>query len=358
MRGSTLVRGLVAACAALSLTTGTALLTGTAAAAVPKSWELKLAIRYFPSTGDHSQYDTALVEGRTAWFFGGTNFSGRGAPEVETRAKGRWHPSLLPSGLRTWITGASAVSASDIWAVTFLGGAVLQWNGGHWEKVVPGRWNDNAQFTGITAVSAGNIWLFGDKGRSTPGAGTWHLSGSKWTEIRGAAGELYRASEASPTDLWGIGGTAGDMTMLMRYRGTTWRPVTPAALSGFRYSYVLAVGKHSVWVAGSVAGIPMLGHYDGKGWTADSTPATVPPSGICRDGRGGIWVIANSGFGPSVVYDRSASGTWTTAPVFRSSADEVLSCAAIPGTTSAWGAGKSAAPAGTAAAVYGYGKVP
>ena len=351
--------------AATVLATALASLGGIApaSAATPpnaavKSWSLKLAIRYFPSAGNHSQFDTVLVAGRTAWFFGGTNFSGKGAPEIETRANGRWHPSLLPSGLRTWITGASAVTASDIWAVTYLGGAVVHWNGTRWSRVAPGRWNDNAQFTGIVAISPDNVWLFGGKGRSTPGAGTWHLSGTKWTEVRGTAGEIYRASEASPTDLWGIGGTAGDMTTLMRYRGTAWERVTPTALTGFTYSSVLALGPDSVWVAGSVTGIPMLGHYNGRGWTAYSTPAIVPPSGICRDGRGGIWVVANSGSGPSVMYDRSASGNWTTAPVSQTSANEVLGCASIPRTTSAWGAGKSAAPAGTAAAVYGYGKVP
>jgi hypothetical protein len=352
MRGRTVTRAFAAACAAL------ATMTGVASASVPPSWKLKLAIRYFPSAGNHSQYDTVLVVGGTAWFFGGTNFSGKGAPEVETRSKGKWQPSLLPSGLRSWISGASAVSSSDLWAVTFLGGTVARWNGTRWATVASGRWNDNAQFTGIVAISPGNVWLFGGPGRGTPGAGTWHWSGSGWTETKGAAGHLFKASEAAPADLWGIGGTAGDMTTLMRFRGKTWQAVTPANLAGFTYSAVLAVGEGNVWVAGSMNGVPMLGHYDGKGWTAISTPAIVPPSAICRDGNGGIWVVANSGSGPSVVYDRSASGHWTTAQVSNTSANEVLGCAAIPGTTSAWGAGKSAAPKGTAAAVYGYGKVP
>jgi len=33
-------------------------------------------------------------------------------------------------------------------------------------------------------------------------------------------------------------------------------------------------------------------------------------------------------------------------------ADEVLACALVPGTTRAWGAGKAAAPQGSAAAAY------
>ncbi len=356
MRGRTVTRGLVAVCVALATAAAAAPAPAPATAAQP--WNLDLAIRYFPSAGYHSQYVTVLALGRTAWFFGGSNFAGKGTPEVEVHARRGWRPSFLPSGLRSWIAGASAVSASNIWAVTYLGGKVVRWNGEHWVKVAAGRWNNDAQFTGIVAISPGDVWLFGGRGWSAPGAGTWHWSGRKWTEVRGAPGRIYRASEASKSDLWGIGGTPGNMTELWRHRRSGWYQVSPARLAGFSYSAVLAINPDDVWVAGSQSGIPMLGHYNGQGWTAISTPALVPPTAICRDGRGGIWVIANSGFGPSSAYDRGSHGNWTTAPVGRTSADEVLGCAAIPGTTSAWGAGKSQAPAGTAAAVYGYGKVP
>ena len=351
MRG-TLFRGLAAACAILAATSGSAL------AAAPASWQLKLAIRYFPSLGLHSQYDTVLVTKGTAWFFGGTNFSGKGSPQIETRAHHAWHDSKLPSGLHSWIASASAVSTSDIWAMTRLGGAVVHWNGTRWTKVASGRWNDNAQFTSIVAIAENDVWLFGGEGRSTRGAGLWHWSGSKWTEIKGTPGTIYRASEASRDDLWGIGGAGGDMTTLWRFRGSGWHVVTPANLAGFTYSDVLAIARDNVWVAGSLDGVPTLGHYNGKGWFQVTTPVSVPPSAMCRDGRGGIWVIANSGFGPSAVYDLSAKGNWTTAQVSKTSANEVLGCASIPGTTSAWGAGKAAAPSGTAAAVYAYGKVP
>jgi hypothetical protein len=329
-----------------------------AAALKTQSWNLKLAIRYFPSAGNHSQYDTVVAEGRTGWFFGGSNFSGNGIPEVERFSNDQWHQSVLPRGLHSWITGASAVSANDIWAVTILDGAVLNWNGSQWVRQPGGRWRDKAQFTGIVALSPGNVWLFGGKGIKYQGAGTWHLSGSAWTQVKGMAADIYRASAVSATDMWGIGGIRGSMNALLRYRGSTWSHVTPVALSGFHYSYVLALSPTSVWVAGSVAGTPELGHYNGHGWTALTMPGTTQASAMCRDGRGGVWVIANSGFGPSTVLDRSASGNWTSAPVSQTSANEVLGCALIPRSQAAWGAGKSAAPAGTAAAVYGYGNVP
>jgi hypothetical protein len=44
--------------------------------------------------------------------------------------------------------------------------------------------------------------------------------------------------------------------------------------------------------------------------------------------------------------------------VHATSADEVLACALVPGTSAVFGAGKAAAPAGSAAAVYGFGRTP
>ena len=319
---------------------------------------LKLATRYFPPASSHSQYHSVLVEGRIAWFFGGSNFSGRGRPVVEQRSNGRWHTSTLPSGLRSWISGASGVAANDIWAVTYLGGKVLHWNGSNWAVVPKGGWNNFAQFTGIQAFSPHNVWLFGARGPSHKGAGTWHLSGTKWTEVRGVAGDIYRASAVSPTDMWGIGGIRGSLNALLRYHNGKWVHETPVNLAGFTYSYILALSPTDVWVAGSVLGSPQLGHYDGHGWVATSLPALVPATGMCRDGRGGLWVIANSGTGPSFVLDRSATGSFRSVPVARSSTSEVMACAMVPHTASTWGAGKAPAPAGTAAAVYAYGKVP
>jgi len=325
-------------------------------AAVP--WKLKLAISYFPSAGHHSQYDTALAVGGTGWFFGGSNFSGRGVPEAETRQHDRWRQSVLPRGLRSWITGASAVSPADIWAVTYLGGSVVHWNGSAWAVQPKGGWTANALFTGVAAAGPQNVWLFGATGRPGKGAGTWHLTGSKWAKVKGAAAHIDKASAVSASDIWAIGGTGGSLKALLQLRGATWHRVSPAALSGFSYSAVLAVSPADVWVAGSVAGTQELGHYDGHAWTVVSVPSATLVSAMCRDGRGGLWVISNPGIGPSGLLNWSASGHWKFAKVSSTSANEVFACALIPGTKSAWGVGRASAPKGTAAAVYGYGPTP
>jgi hypothetical protein len=337
-------------------------LAGTAAADTPitgrPSWQLKFADQYLKPVQGHSQYLVVIAEPRDSWFFGGSNLAGRGVPEVVRRTGGKWQFPALPPGLRSWIAAASAQSPRDIWAVTYLGGAVLHWNGSTWSTEPRGNWAAGTQFTGINAVGAKSVWLFGAGGRTFPGAGTWHWNGSGWTRARGIAGAVRRASALSPTDIWAIGGIGGSLNALLQLRGTTWRHVSPAALAGFRYSDVVALGRGNVWVAGSVAGIPKLAHFDGTAWTAATMPGSVPATGICRDGRGGVWVIANSSHGPSVLRERSATGHWTTATVSSSSADEVVACAWLPRSARVWGAGKSMAVQGSAAAIYGFGKVP
>ncbi len=299
-----------------------------------------------------------LVEGHAAWFFGGSNIAGKSVPEAERRQNGRWHSSVLPPRLHSWIAAASATSATDIWAVTALRGTVLNWNGTRWTALPRGRWSAKAQFTGIVAISRANVWLFGARGSEQAGAGTWHLSGTKWTHVRGMAADLDEASAVSPAVMWGIGGIHGTQNALLQFSHSTWRHVTPAALGGFTYTSVLALGPSDVWVTGSVAGSPELGHFNGRDWSALTMPGLVPGNGMCRDGRGGLWVIANPGTGPSSVLDHSATGHWTSPKVSNTSANEVLACAHVGGRNATWGAGKAAAPTGTAAAAYGFGNVP
>jgi hypothetical protein len=238
---------------------------------------------------------------------------------------------------------------------------VLRWDGSAWTTQPRGGWKPGTRFTGITAVSPTDVWLFGTTNFRFAGAGTWHLTGTKWVRAKGTASRIYQASEATPADVWGIGviGGAGlpvgANNALVHFTGSSWHHVRPAALAGFRYSQVLALGRASVWVAGTQGGHPELGHFDGSRWTAFSMPGTVPATGMCRDGLGGLWVVANSGKSPSIMRERSFGGTWTTSVVSSNPANEVLSCGLVPNTTRVWGAGKSSAPHGSAAAGYRYG---
>lgn len=348
----------VAALVVASLVTTVAL----AGPAKPATWSPRYVTQY-PPLGNHSQFDAIVIQPGQAWFFGGSNVRGTiGVPKILFRHNGRWRPppAPLPNGLTSEITAASATSPTNMWAVTRFGGAVLFWDGTEWTESPNGGWGIGGQFTGITVVGPSNVWLFGSVSGGYLGAGTWHLTPSGWKRVFGAAAYLNKASAAGPRDIWAIGGARGSMRTLARYNGTSWAHVRPPALAGFRYSYVLALAPGNVWVAGSVAGQPKLGHFNGHHWTTRSVPGTHAATGMCRDGAGGLWVIANTGTSPSVVRRLSKSGHWSVARVSANATDEVLACAQVPGRKAAWGAGRADGPQGkgTAAAAYGTGDVP
>lgn len=341
------------------------LVTAVVAAARPASpvtWSPEYVTQYRP-LGGHSQFDAVIAEPGQAWFFGGSNVRGaHSVPKVLYRKNGRWLPTVgpLPPGLTSWITAASATSATNVWVVTRFGGAALSWDGTQWTRQPNGGWGTNTQFTGITVTGPSDVWLFGSTSARHLGAGTWHLTPAGWKQIFGAATYLNQGSAAGASDIWAIGGARGSMNTLAHYDGTTWTRKRPPALAGFRYSHVLTLTADDVWVAGSVAGKPKLGHFNGHRWTTATMPGTHAATGMCRDGQGGLWVIANAGTITSVVRHRSASGSWSVAHVSNNPTNEVLACALVPRRHAAWGAGQATGPAGmgTAAAAYGTGDVP
>jgi hypothetical protein len=348
-------------CAAIAALIVAARASATTGAATRRAWTLAEAFRYFPQRGFHSQFDAVLIEGGQPWMFGGSNVTGGGVPEAEYRTHGHWISATMPSGLHSWIVAASGPAPDFIWAVTYLGGSVLSWNGSNWTVLPNGGWAAGTRFTGIVVPGAADVWVFGSTGGGHLGAGTWHWDGGNWTQSFGAASDIYQASAVSDTDMWGIAGGTGRhtaLTNLLHFSAGSWHRVRPAALAGFRYSHVLALTPRNVWVAGSVNGTPELGHFNGHGWHALRMPGSVAATGMCRDGRGGLWVIANSGTSPSVVRHRSSAGSWSRSTVSANGANEVLACALVAGTRSPWGAGQSTAPRGRAAAAYRYQPAP
>ena len=318
------------------------------------TWRIVLARRFGAATAE-SGFDAVIAHKKDAWFFGGTNFAGPGHPLIEHRLDGHWHTALLPGQLPSWITAASAVSPKSVWAVGYLGGYVLTWNQLGWTRVASGGWAPGTQFTGIDAITKHNVWVFGSGGRHR-GAGTWHLTGTTWGKVGGIAGDIYSASDLSATSIWAIGGIKGTQNAVEYYDGAKWRHVTARALSGLRFSFVLAQAPDDVWLAGSIRqkgkNHPKLVHWNGKHWVRIAVPGAVTPTGITSDGSGGIWVVANQRSGPPYLLRRSGSGKWRLVKIGSSSATRISAVAIIPGSDSVWGAGFSPAKTGRKAAIY------
>jgi hypothetical protein len=357
-RSATALLGAGALAAGMMVTGSLAAGTAAQAAARP-AWQLARDAHYGPAKNE-SGYDAVLAHSDEAWFFGGTNLKRTGRPIAERWINDGWRRPVLPSGLTSWIAAASAASAKNVWAVSHLGGYVLDWVDGTWTQAPGWTPQPGRQLTGITAFTKNNVWVFGASSGANAGAGTWHYSGGTWKPVTGVASDIYRASDLGPASIWAIGGIGGSRNAVEHYDGLNWAQVTGKALRGMRFNAVLALTPDSVWVAGRARQHgrlkPKLAHFNGRQWVLIAVPGRAIPSQISSDGHGGIWVAANSAAG-SWMRHRSQHGRWRSTKIGTGPANQINAIAHIPGTTSLWAGGRTEAGTGTNAAIYSHGRI-
>lgn len=324
--------------------------------ATTSTWRVVFSHHYGPAT-DFSGYLTGLAPSKNdAWAFGGSDLSAStsGTPVAEHWNGTTWRGSVLPAGLTDEILAASADSASDVWAITHLSGDILHWNGTRWS--VSMHLNPHgAQFTGVTAVSPTNVWVFGGGG-FTGGLGTWHFNGSTWKQVTSAAG-LENASALSARSIWAIGSASAPQDSIWHYNGKAWRQVTATALKGLSFKDILAKSATSIWVAATLATNGRKGylvHFNGTQWTKLLLPWAVTASRIASDGHGGIWVSTFGSTDTSWIAHRSATGRWSRTVIGTSTTASLFDPVLIPGTTSTWGFGMVDGTTGSSAAIWSH----
>jgi hypothetical protein len=320
-------------------------------------WRLVMTGHY-GSPIDASGYSAVIAPARNdAWVFGGTN-PGASSQPVAERWNGRiWHAALLPGGLGSFISGASASGQANVWAVSSFGGYVLRWNGNRWS--VARTWNPAAQATCITAISPTDVWLFGAPGDGGQGTGTWRFDGHTWTRITGPGSAVYRASAISRRSIWGI--TAGPRGgSVERWDGRGWHRIrTGSALAGTRLDDVLATSPRSVWVVANFPASAADGHivvarWNGRTWRRYEARGLAIPRRLAADGHGGIWLTAMTlgSQTESRLLHLSRSGRWTQTAIARGLGNSISDLALVPGTWSLWGSGGFLTASGGDAAIW------
>ena len=170
---------------------------------------------------------------------------------------------------------------------------MLHWNGVRWRLAM--RWHEG-MITGLTAVSASDVWVFGTTASGTRETGTWHFNGRTWRPARGAAASIYRASAVSRHDIWAIAASPRADSILV-YRGRTWRPVrTGRVLAGVTLHDVLAISDDSVWVVGdevSAGSVRLvLAHWNGARWRRIPTRVRAWPGRLAPGPHGSVLITA------------------------------------------------------------------
>jgi hypothetical protein len=196
-------------------------------------------------------------------------------------------PPLSAPGIPDF-AAVSAVSPTDVWAVGSSLSATdstlaAQWNGQAWQVVTTpclngtkivlaedGCLQSQNELTGVTAVSADNVWASGYENETSSNFHVpyvLHWNGKTWTLVEtpnpasgqfGAGSSLFGITALSASDVWAVGhsenGDGTITTLTEQYNGSTWSVVdspNPGLLGTDTLLGVAGTGGSQLFAVGS-----------------------------------------------------------------------------------------------------------
>jgi hypothetical protein len=284
-----------------------------AAAAAPAAWK-SVAV---PSSVKQpaSLHAVSAVSSSLAWAAGtqgqtGFDTASYTSAALMLRWNGKtWSQVALPKlTAPASLTGVSAASASDAWAIGtddtvegpggFTGKAVvLHWNGTAWASVAFPD-SASAAVNAIAVAPNGTAWLVGstDATSDTSSVLVEEWNGKAWTVIQTGLGNTgawaNNVRVAADGDVWVVGAEQGgpldsNVAVIGYEHDGTWKSLTAPASSPSGTSMtdaddVLAVSPADLWVSGDALTIndefvrtwsgPVVYHYNGTAWQLNADP--------------------------------------------------------------------------------------
>ncbi len=269
---------------------------------------------YFDDTGI---YETLILH------WDGTSWSQVATPNPSSSFNGLWDVSADPS--------------SDAWAVGNWFGKhgyertlILHWDGVSWTRVAsPDPGSEGNYLSGVSAVSATDAWAVGeywhyDKTTAKPAEKTLtlHWDGTRWKKVKSPNSSLTHhvrnslsdVSAASPSDVWAVGGywsrPSSFHLMILHWDGTSWKKVgspNPSSTSNELLG-VSVVSAKNAWAVGeydtTAAGHTLILHWDGTRWNKVRSPNPSSTFNILGDvsavSAKNVWAVGH--------YDTTAAG--------------------------------------------------
>jgi hypothetical protein len=219
--------------------------------------------------------------------------------------------SLTP-GSGSTLNSVVALSPTDAWAVgqglnndaNQLVALIEHWNGASWHEVkTPTPPGDVQWLTGVSAGSPSDIWAVGvDDTSASEQTLTAHFNGSTWTIVPSpnpvsgnSQNDLSAVTVISPGDAWAVGAETNvdnqnfRLPLILQWNGAAWSQVTapnPGTEGTGTYG-VAALSSNDVWAVGetyeAAVGAPFTTYaaqWNGTQWTQVPTPNGPSTDGI------------------------------------------------------------------------------
>jgi hypothetical protein len=295
-------------------------LLGVSAASATDAW----AVGYKCSNAVCSEPD--LTYGTLTEHWNGTTWSTVASPNPDSSDQ---------------LTGVSAVSATDAWAVgnAVSGGTfILHWNGSKWSTTPDPVAGSIYFLDGVTAISATDAWAVGEYDEVSELTLILHWNGSKWSQVASPSpttlNQLYSVSAASATDAWAVGrdfpGSGSPYTNLTEHwNGSKWSEVaspSPGALTNALFG-VSTLTPANAWAVGESEAASselrtVVLHWNGKAWARVDSPDPGSSfsvlDGVSAVSASDAWAVgnysSNKGSTDSTLILRWNGTKWTQVP--------------------------------------------
>jgi hypothetical protein len=193
-------------------------------------------------------------------------------------------PNLGPAD--NVLTGISALSSDDAWAVGTAGNDLLtlHWDGSSWSNVPAPNLLFDAKLNDVAAIAGDDVWAVGTTGSS---AGidfdtvTMHWDGTEWAIIPSpnpapdSYNELHAVAAVSANDVWAVGEYLGEFykhPLILHWDGLSWSIVQQNCAEFNSLIAITVVAPDDIWATGNA----LTCHYDGNSWTEVASPQPRP----------------------------------------------------------------------------------
>src|SRR5205823_6397868 len=203
-----------------------------------------------PGSIHNTLYGVTAVSAANVWAVGYyVNTTGVTLTLIEHWNGKSWSVVTSPSPAtgNNELFSVSAASASSIWTVGFLTNNSSQtpsdqtliehWNGKIWSVMKsPNPGSSSDHLTGVTAVSASDAWAVGTGMTNSGKTLIEHWNGTNWSVVAspspGSGGDLRAVAAVSAGNVWAVGyylsNSSSILTLVERWNGTSWQVVKSA----------------------------------------------------------------------------------------------------------------------------------
>jgi hypothetical protein len=204
----------------------------------------------------------------------------------------RWAVAVALAGASVMIGSAASASAG-------------------WSVVTIPQTGNNTILTGASARTSTDAWAVGEQfaaaGQAPPPPVSYHWNGTAWslvaTPALGVSSSLLSVSASTATDAWAVGmsvlGKHDDSTLMEHWNGTAWSVNSSLVVTGYTADLtgVVDLSPANAWAVGEANG-PLLEHWNGTAWSQatipdpDFTPGTN--DSISASSASDVWVVGST----------------------------------------------------------------